>query len=236
MKLVTLDVETVRDPRWKTDDRNDPDRDVFPNITFHIPVVITYLAVDTDAPKFQLKEFSPLSLGDYRGKDPCTEWLRDALVSLKDLLWRCDQVITCGGRRFDMPLLQLQAKKLGVGWLFWEEMRHRFPVYRNPLRHYDLHDQVTDYGCASRPRLDDLAKAFGLPGKRDIDGGQVEDLWAVEPQRVVDYCLDDVIQTWLLAVYWMELDRSLIDATFTELADRLCWGPCTKKPEKNTED
>ena len=46
-----------------------------------------------------------------------------------------------------------------------------------------------------RVSMDKLCKAFGISGKGDFDGSMVADTWPVDPQKVIDYCVDDVKRT-----------------------------------------
>ena len=46
-----------------------------------------------------------------------------------------------------------------------------------------------------RVSMDKLCKAFGLAGKGDFDGSMVAETWPVDPQKVIDYCKDDVRRT-----------------------------------------
>jgi hypothetical protein len=46
-----------------------------------------------------------------------------------------------------------------------------------------------------RASMDKLCKAFGIAGKGDFDGSMVASTWPVDPQKVVDYCKDDVRRT-----------------------------------------
>ena len=46
-----------------------------------------------------------------------------------------------------------------------------------------------------RASMDKLCKAFGLEGKGDFDGSMVAETWPVDPQKVIDYCKDDVRRT-----------------------------------------
>ena len=46
-----------------------------------------------------------------------------------------------------------------------------------------------------RTSMDKLCKAFGLAGKGDFDGSMVAETWPVDPQKVIDYCKDDVRRT-----------------------------------------
>ncbi len=46
-----------------------------------------------------------------------------------------------------------------------------------------------------RASMDKLCWAFGIPGKGGFDGSMVADTWPVDPQKVIDYCKDDVTRT-----------------------------------------
>lgn len=46
-----------------------------------------------------------------------------------------------------------------------------------------------------RGSMDRLCKALGLEGKGDFDGSMVADTWLVDPQKVIEYCKDDVRRT-----------------------------------------
>ncbi|WP_299079016.1 hypothetical protein [uncultured Paraglaciecola sp.] len=43
--------------------------------------------------------------------------------------------------------------------------------------------------------MDRLCKAFGIYGKGDFDGSMVAETWLTDPQKVIDYCKDDVHRT-----------------------------------------
>ena len=47
-----------------------------------------------------------------------------------------------------------------------------------------------------RGSMDRLCRAFGIPGKGDFDGSMVASTWPTDPQKVIDYCKDDVRRTW----------------------------------------
>lgn len=46
-----------------------------------------------------------------------------------------------------------------------------------------------------RASMDKLCRALGIPGKGDFDGSMVADTWPIDPQKVLDYCADDVRRT-----------------------------------------
>ena len=43
--------------------------------------------------------------------------------------------------------------------------------------------------------MDKLCRAFGISGKGDFDGSMVAETWPKDPQKVIDYCKDDVRRT-----------------------------------------
>lgn len=49
-----------------------------------------------------------------------------------------------------------------------------------------------------RTSMDKLCRAFGIKGKGDFDGSQVAETWPNDPQKVIDYCKDDVERTRLM--------------------------------------
>lgn len=57
-----------------------------------------------------------------------------------------------------------------------------------------------------QPKLDEFAKLCGFPGKIDVDGGQVTDLWlARDVTKIVEYNQIDTLNTylvWLRIVYF----------------------------------
>ncbi len=66
----------------------------------------------------------------------------------------------------------------------------------------DLKDIVGAWGQAS-PSLHELAVQSGIPGKMDVDGGQVADLWLADRRRqIVQYNEYDALTTYLV---WLRL-------------------------------
>ena len=49
-----------------------------------------------------------------------------------------------------------------------------------------------------RASMDKLCRAFGIAGKGDFDGSQVAETWPKDPQKVIDYCKNDVRRTELM--------------------------------------
>lgn len=107
-------------------------------------------------------------------------------------------LVTFNGRNFDLPVLELQALKHGctAQRYFSGKARNRYAEEG----HYDLYDFLTNYGAHRlRGGFNVLAKLIGLPGKMEIDGSMVQQLW--EEGRLPDihrYCRQDVMQTYFL--------------------------------------
>ncbi|MEP6848493.1 MAG: hypothetical protein ABI999_06530 [Acidobacteriota bacterium] len=76
---------------------------------------------------------------------------------------------------------------------------------RNSEAHIDLLTRFSNRGGMS-PRLDELAKLCGYPGKIDVSGDQVVDLWlAGDVKKIVEYNQIDTLNTylvWLRMVYF----------------------------------
>jgi predicted PolB exonuclease-like 3'-5' exonuclease len=143
-----------------------------------------------------------------RREEPFKKNERQALLALGKDLAGAMRIITWNGRGFDMPLLGLRAMTLRVPWVFWHEQRHRYENYKKMLVHYDMADQLSDLGGSPRLGLDDVCMMLGLPGKYDLHGSQVGKWWAQDPQRVVQYCIEDVWHTWLIYLRYTEVFRA----------------------------
>jgi 3'-5' exonuclease len=107
-------------------------------------------------------------------------------------------LVTFNGRNFDLPVLELQALKYGcqAPRYFSGKARNRYMEEG----HYDLYDFLTNYGVHRlRGGFNLLAKLVGLPGKMEIDGSMVQQLWQEGRLPTIHrYCRQDVIQTYFL--------------------------------------
>ncbi len=76
---------------------------------------------------------------------------------------------------------------------------------RNSEAHFDILTKLSNRGGMS-PRLDELAKLCGFPGKMDVKGDQVTDLWLERDiTKIVEYNMIDTLNTylvWLRVVYF----------------------------------
>jgi len=114
------------------------------------------------------------------------------------------QLVSFNGRGFDMPLLELCAFRYGLSIPDWyaedarsfDQPRNRY----NTAAHFDLHEWLTNHG-ASRftGGLSLAANLIGKPGKMDVAGHMVQDLWdAGKAAQIHDYCRGDVLDTYFI--------------------------------------
>ncbi len=85
------------------------------------------------------------------------------------------------------------------------------------------------------PRLDELAKMCGFPGKIDVSGEQVTDLWlAGDVKRIVEYNQIDVLNTYLVWLRVVHFTGQVNDESyFDELQQfRAFLDAEAEKPEK----
>jgi len=107
-------------------------------------------------------------------------------------------IVTYNGRTFDLPVIAHRAIEHGIPlrWYFQGKgYRYRY----SEDGHYDLCDQISEFGAARAPSLDVVCRLMGLPGKFEFEGAEVGRLHAEGRMAEIHvYCLLDVIQTAFL--------------------------------------
>jgi hypothetical protein len=167
--------------------RQEQGSDFFP-ISFHVPISIAVGQVNDDR---LLTAVETINEHDYSEESIVrTFWQRLERFS--------GTLVTFNGRNFDLPVLELQALKYGCQAPRYFSGKHRNRYAEEG--HFDLYDFLTNYGVHRlRGGFHLLAKLIGLPGKTEIDGSMVQQLW--QDGRLSDihrYCRQDVIQTYFL--------------------------------------
>jgi hypothetical protein len=175
---------------------------------YHVPISIAAGAVEAD---YTLS--SVVNLG------------RDELSrerSLIDDFWRIVNqgatLVTWGGNRFDMRVMEAHALKHGISAkAYWSgKARYRF----GEEGHLDLMDLITNYGATDNPGLNLYAKFLEYHGKTETDGGMVQQLWESGQQVKIDtYCCQDVINTYLVFIR-LQLARGLLTYERFALVER----------------
>ncbi len=187
--------EAVKRFRAELMEKNDSD---FIPYTYQVPIsiVVAKVAADfrlidliaLDEPQFRSHVMTAhfwKGWGEYRKKGPLT-------------------LVSFNGRTFDAPLLELAAFRYGLPLPAWfstaaktyEQPRNRY----NADAHLDLQDVLTNFG-ASRfsGGLNLAANLLGKPGKMDVQGYMVQDLFnAGRIAEINDYCRCDVLDTYFV--------------------------------------
>ncbi|MBI1901889.1 MAG: 3'-5' exonuclease [Planctomycetia bacterium] len=191
--------------------------------TFQVPVCLCVAKVAAD---FRLMELVALDEPQCRPhvitKDFWRGWeyyKRPTLVSFN-------------GRGFDIPLLELAAFRFGLAaptWFNFGAPAHDQPRNRFNLQsHVDILELLTNFGSSRfTGGLNLAANLLGKPGKGDVQGHMVQDLYqAGELATICDYCRCDVLDTYfvflrtrvMLGQISLAQEKTLIGATKDWLA------------------
>jgi len=118
--------------------------------------------------------------------------------------YRRPTLVSFNGRGFDIPLLELAAFRYGIAVPAWfnlqlksfEQPRNRY----NLEAHFDLQELLTNFGSSRfNGGLNLAANLLGKPGKMDVQGCMVQDLYnAGKLQEINDYCRCDVLDTYFV--------------------------------------
>ena len=164
------------------------------------------------------------------------------------------KLISFNGRSFDMPLLMIRAMKYSLtcnsyfevenrelGKSKWDNYRYRF----SDKFHVDLMDHISEFGASRGLKLDVICSMIGAPGKYDVSGDQVFELfYEGEIEKIKEYCESDVLNTyWLFLRYEVlkgnitleDFKRSL-DKMSTKLTDEKSYTLVFKKAIKEALD
>lgn len=104
-------------------------------------------------------------------------------------------IVVCGHNvaGFDLPFLKARSIILGAKPIdqILDAMNAK------PWESKLIADTMLMWNSSTQNRvsMNKLCKALGIPDKGDFDGSMVAETWPVDPQKVIDYCKDDVIRT-----------------------------------------
>ena len=163
--------------------------------TFQLPVSLVVARVSRD---YRLQDLVALDEAESRPHE---------IVRLFWDGWRKygqPTLVSFNGRGFDLPLLELAAFRYGLSIPEWfAENARSFdqPRYRyNMSAHLDLHEWLTNSGASRfNGGLSLAANLIGKPGKMDVAGHMVQDLWdGGRAAEIHDYCRGDVLDTYFI--------------------------------------
>ena len=147
---------------------------------------------------------------------------RDKIAKFLAFIEDCNpRLVSFNGRGFDLPMIMARAMcyDLSAAAYFetndrdnnkskWENYRSRY----DGRFHLDLLDHISDFGAVRGLKLDHICASVGLPGKYDVHGDQVLQLYYTGEQAKIDeYCRSDVLNT-----YWLFLKYELLRGKITK--------------------
>jgi predicted PolB exonuclease-like 3'-5' exonuclease len=163
--------------------------------TFQVPLAVAIAKVSAD---YRLLDIVSLDEPEFRPHVVAEHFWRG---------WERYQrptFVTFNGRTFDIPLMELAAFRFGVsvpGWFnvearSFEQARNRF----NIDSHIDLQELLTNFGSSRfNGGLNLAANLLGKPGKMDVAGNMVQDLFNEgRLAEISDYCRCDVLDTYFV--------------------------------------
>lgn len=131
------------------------------------------------------------------------------------------RLISFNGRGFDLPMIMVRAMRYNLSCPSYFESdnkelnKNKWENYRSRYDgrfHLDLLDHISDFRAVSGLKLDTLCASLNLPGKYDIHGDQVTELFFKgEIAKINEYCESDTLNT-----YWLFLKYELLRGNLTK--------------------
>lgn len=193
--------------------------------TFQVPVSV---AIGTVGEDFRLSDLVVLDEPAFRPHVIAEQFWRG---------WEKRQpctLVTFNGRGFDLPVMEMAAFRYGLPLPRWfdtakaayQQPRNRFNLHA----HLDLQELLTNFGAARfSGGLNLAAQVLGKPGKMDVQGHMVQDLFDQgRVKEINDYCRCDVLDTYfvflrtrvMLGELTLEAEQALVEATKAWLTSR----------------
>lgn len=193
----------------------------FPRPPFHRIVAIGCLLADIEMHDgFESYHFRKLGCIGEEGDDEANLLQKFFDYGARENL----RLVSFNGLGFDVPVLKLRAlhHHMQAEW-FMNHLSNKWDNYhsRNALAwHADLAEMLGTY--RGMPKLDEVCTLAGLPGKLDVSGSKVYEMFnAGKMQDIRDYCETDVLNTYLLYLHHQHLGGILHTQAMDDEFDRI---------------
>jgi predicted PolB exonuclease-like 3'-5' exonuclease len=185
-------------------------------VTFQIPVAVCLAPVGAD---YRLRGLHSLGAPEYATSAIVNSFWKT--VNRYDLA----KLVTFNGRTFDLPMLELAAFRYGISApnYFGGRARNRFGD-----GHIDLMELLSNFGAIRfTGGLNLLSKLLGKPGKVDVKGDQVYEMFREgQLEAINEYCAFDVLDTYfvflrtrvLIGALTIEAEQAIVRQTKDWLA------------------
>ncbi len=131
------------------------------------------------------------------------------------------RLVSFNGRGFDLPMLFIRAMRYNIACPAYFDATNKWENYRTRFAeafHLDLMDTLGGFGAVRGLNLNELCKMAGIPGKYDVSGDDVFELYyAKEYKKIDEYCESDVLNTYLLFLKYELLKGNLSLKEYKEL-------------------
>ncbi len=180
--------------RYRQELREKFDSDFIP-YTFQVPVSVAVGKVSAD---YRLLDVTVLDEPQFRPHVISEHFWRGWEK------YRRPTLVSFNGRTFDLPLLELAAFRFGLSVPGWFNVQAKsYEQYRNRYNldaHIDLQEILTNFGSTRfTGGLNLAANVLGKPGKMDVQGHMVQDLYHEgRLTEINDYCRCDLLDTYFV--------------------------------------
>lgn len=189
----------------------------FVNASFHIPVCLACLAINKD---LTIQKIGLL------GEDNRTPG--NIVSHFWDMYNKGNfTLVDFNGRGYDIRLLELWAFRQGISIHYKHFDKFGVRYRYSDDKQMDLQEIITNnLSIRYQGGLNLLAKLLGKPGKMDTKGDQVQELYdAGDMNRIEDYCLGDVMDTYYVFLRWkvvrghitLDQEKDLVDKSVEKM-------------------
>ena len=128
------------------------------------------------------------------------------------------KLVSFNGKNYDMPLLVLRALKHNIKASTYLDTNDKWNNYKSKyseLKHCDLLESLAGGSIARGLRLDTICAMANLPGKYDIHGDKVLELfYQNELEKIHEYCESDVLNTFMLYLKYEFIKGNLLEEDY----------------------
>ena len=132
------------------------------------------------------------------------------------------RLVSFNGKNYDMPLLVLRALKYNINAAAYLDASDKWNNYKtrfSEIKHCDLLESLAG-SFARGMRLDTICVMAGLPGKFDVHGDEVLELFYQNKlEKIHEYCESDVLNTFMLFLKYELIKGNLTRQDYVKSLD-----------------